>query len=214
MHTGKGFPGLRKLCAAGSAGVRNLPLFQTLWSDRNEMSKALGHGSCTEKADCARDTCRQLDPRGGVDCAPLSNIRERIASFQLIRGDYAWLGYSWQGCAGTDHRRPYDVFPGGPYVCPQNASLKCSGYTDGARWQPPKLWDPQGAMALDFGGDQKPVEKACREVKPGVFERKFAKITVRLDCNSFESSFVAADNAPAEGGGYGGLGNSVKSDIA
>ena len=113
MHTGKGFPGLRRLCSAGGRGVRDMPLFQTIWADRNEMGGALGHGSCTEKADCARDTCKQLDPRGGVDCSPLAHVRERIAAFQLIRGDFAWLGYSWQGCAGSDHRRPYDVFPAG-----------------------------------------------------------------------------------------------------
>jgi hypothetical protein len=95
--------------------------------------QVLGHGSCTEGADCALDTCKQLDPRGGVDCSPIQNIKERIAAFQLIRGPYAWMGYSWQGCAGTDHRRPYYVFPGGPYKCPQNQSLRCSGYTDGGK---------------------------------------------------------------------------------
>ena len=63
MHTGKGFPGLRRLCSAGGRGVRDMPLFQTIWADRNEMGGALGHGSCTEKADCARDTCSRHSTR-------------------------------------------------------------------------------------------------------------------------------------------------------
>jgi hypothetical protein len=40
-------------------------------------------------------------------------------------------------------------------------------YVDGARWLPPKEWDPQGAMRLDFGGDQKPIDAMCSEVSEG-----------------------------------------------
>jgi hypothetical protein len=125
----------------------------------------------------------------GTAGTPLQNAREKIAAFQLIRGDYAWMGYGWQGCAGSDHRRPYYPFPDGPYPCPQNRSERCSGYTDGARWMPPKEWDPKGAMEIDFGGDQEPLD-VCEEVSEGVFERKFAKVTVRLDCNTFNASFI------------------------
>jgi hypothetical protein len=60
----------------------------TIWHDRPEMGGVLGHGSCSEPADCARDTCKQLDPKGGLDCAPMGNIREHIAAFQLIRGEF------------------------------------------------------------------------------------------------------------------------------
>lgn len=53
----------------------------------------------------------------------------------------------------------------------------------------------------------------CRETAPDskIFERKFAKVTVRLDCNSWEASFVQEDNAPEVGdnGGYGGRGMSL-----
>jgi hypothetical protein len=76
-----------------------------------------------------------------------------------------WRRYSWSGCAGVDHRRPYYEFPNGPYHCPQNRSLSCSGYVDGAKWMAPKDWDPQGAMSIDFGGDQKPIDKTCKEVR-------------------------------------------------
>ena len=39
------------------------------------------------------------------------------------------------------------------------------GYVDGAKWMAPKDWDPEGAMRIDFGGDQKPIEKICKEVR-------------------------------------------------
>ena len=61
-----------------------------------------------------------------------------------------------------------------------SGSLNCSGYVDGAKWMPPKDWDPAGAMGLDFGGDQKPIDSICTEVAEGVFERRFQKLTVRL----------------------------------
>ena len=52
------------------------------------------------------------------------------------------------------------------------------------------------------------------EVSPGVFERRFAKRTARLDCNTFEASFLAADNAAlarraVAGGGYGTRGTAL-----
>ena len=119
------------------------------------------------------------------------------------------------GCAGSDHKRKYFPFPGGPYKCPQNASLDCAGYVDGARWQAPKDWDPAGAMTLDFGKDGKPVDSVCKEVSDGVFERKYAKYTVRLDCNDWSADFVPATNAEeskvGQGGGYGGRGTALPS---
>jgi hypothetical protein len=115
------------------------------------------------------------------------------------------MGYNWMGCAGVDHKRKYYPFPGGPYKCPQNKSLDCSGYVDGARWLAPPLWDPAGAMNLDLGGKPHDI---CEEVSDGVFERRYPKMTIRLDCNTFNATFVAAANSrdPGVGGGYGGMG--------
>ena len=31
---------------------------------------------------------------------PLKAPEQDIATFLLARGDYAWLGYGWQGCTG------------------------------------------------------------------------------------------------------------------
>ena len=49
----------------------------------------------------------------------------------VSRGDYAWMGYNWMGCAGSDHKRKYYPFKGGPFKCPQNKSEDCAGWTDG-----------------------------------------------------------------------------------
>ena len=71
-------------------------------------------------------------------------------------------------------------------------------------------------MNLDFGNGGRPVDTLCAEVSAGVFERKFAKITVRLDCNTWEAGFAPSENLNvAEGqeggreGGYGGRGMSL-----
>lgn len=48
------------------------------WNDRNaEAGRFPGVGSCTEKADCAIDTCKE--DGGGADCQPIQDIRQRIA---------------------------------------------------------------------------------------------------------------------------------------
>jgi len=92
---GKGFAGMRKMCSsAGGALARDIPWLYLIWHDRNrEAGRFPGQGACTEKADCALDTCKS--DGGGVDCAPFVDIRQRIAAFLLSRGDYAWMGYNW-----------------------------------------------------------------------------------------------------------------------
>jgi hypothetical protein len=50
------------------------------------------------------------------------------------------------------------------------------------------------------------------QVSAGVFERRFQKVTVQLDCNTFTASFKPANNTappPQAVGGYGGLGLKV-----
>ena len=69
-------------------------------------------------------------------------------------------------------------------------------------------------MVLDFGNGGKPVDSVCREVSEGVFERKYAKYTVRLDCNEWSADFEPASNIEesrllGRGGGYGGRGSAL-----
>ena len=92
----------------------------------------------------------------------LPYAKQDIASFLLVRGEFAWLGYGYQGCS-SDRRS----FPGN--------SWKSSGY----EW--PELLDRDYGVPLG----------ACSETSPGdsqVFAREWSKASVSLDCNTFEAS--------------------------
>jgi hypothetical protein len=45
-------------------------------------------------------------------------------------------------------------------------------------------------MDEDYG---EPLEPLCREVRPGVFERKWSKADVELDCEAFEGKITMHD---------------------
>ena len=45
-----------------------------------------------------------------------------------------------------------------------------------------------------IGNGGKPVDSVCKEVSEGVFERKYAKYTVKLDCNDWSADFVPGKN--------------------
>ena len=85
-----------------------------------------------------------------------------LASFMLVRGPYAWLGYGWQGCTNGDTHG------------------MASGYG---------LWGKE--MDEDFGH---PLE-TCHETAEGseVFERKWSKATVQLDCKAWKGTIKMAD---------------------
>eukprot|EP01048_Picozoa_sp_COSAG05_P008710 COSAG05_NODE_678_length_7984_cov_3.957134_3_plen_811_part_00 len=96
---------------------------------------------------------------------PLKAPRVDIATFLLARGDYAWLGYGWQGCVGG------------------NASV---GGTDG-KWPRPAL------LEKDYGqpiGLCKEVTNGS-----GVFERTWTRSHIQLDCNSYEATFKFHDES-------------------
>ena len=63
------------------------------------------------------------------------------------------MGYSWSGCAGVDHRRPYYEFPQGPYQCPQNRrSVRPSVHLPRYSLLSTHLW----AVAQSAGSEQLP----------------------------------------------------------
>lgn len=72
-----------------------------------------------------------------------------LATFLLIRGDYGWIGYPWNGC------RDY--------------------------WN--YQWDDM--LDKDYGT---PTNK-INEISTGVFQRKYTKCTVSLNCNTFKATF-------------------------
>ena len=56
---------MRKMCSkAGGPLARDIPWLYLIWHDRDrEAGRFPGKGSCTEKADCQLDTCKE---DGGV----------------------------------------------------------------------------------------------------------------------------------------------------
>ena len=93
-----------------------------------------------------------------LDNLTLPSPEQDIATFLLVRGEFAWLGYGYQGCASVKRR-----FPGGTW--------RESGYV----W--PELLD------RDYGVPT----GECHETSPGseVFTREWSKASVTLSCRDF-----------------------------
>ena len=98
-----------------------------------------------------------------VSKSKLPYFKQDLASFLLIRGPYAWLGYSWMGCnadPGTARDPIGYQFPaelGQDYGVPVDAT--CSETEDGSE----------------------------------VFTRKWSKATVTLDCKAWTSTIDRVD---------------------
>ena len=101
---------------------------------------------------------RNIDPQ----TQQLPYFMQDLATFLLVRGPFAWLGYGWNGCMndGSGHQSW-----SGTYRRPE-------------------------AMEEDYG---EPLEPLCREVRPGVFQRKWSKADVELDCQAFQGKVTMHD---------------------
>ena len=95
---------------------------------------------------------------------PLPNVAADLASFMLVRGDYAWLGYSWLGCT-SDSTPGHGGGASGRYTSP----------------------DEMPELAPDFGVPSAPYAEVGSS---GVFVREWTKATVKMDCNSYTPSIV------------------------
>jgi hypothetical protein len=95
----------------------------------------------------------------------LPYFMQDLCTFLLVRGPFAFLGYGWNGCQTVhpSHVRP-DSW-NGTYARPHE-------------------------MDEDFG---EPLEPLCREVAPGVFERKWSKANVQMNCNTFQGTLKMSD---------------------
>jgi hypothetical protein len=82
----------------------------------------------------------------------LPYFMQDLATFLFVRGPFAWLGYGLNGCMHVNKPRPNSW----------NATYR-----------------RPDAMDEDYG---EPLEPLCREIRPGVFERKWSKANVELDC--------------------------------
>ncbi len=92
---------------------------------------------------------------------PLPNVDVDIASFMLVRGPYAWLGYGWLGCTSNEVPGFGGQFP---YTLPSEI---------------PRL-------NVDYGTPLGPLQ----ETSDGVFTRQWTNAIISMDCNTYTPSFV------------------------
>lgn len=96
------------------------------------------------------------------DAFPLPFVTQDLAQFLLVRGPYAYLGYSWMGC----------VQPSG-FV---------TGNSTKGYFRPPEV-------DVDYGA---PVDATCAETAPnsGIFTREWSKASVEMDCNTWSATIT------------------------
>jgi len=99
-----------------------------------------------------------------------------LATFLLVRGPFAWLGYTWSGC--TDSGYPAGCDP----ACTQPGCKPCRFPTAMDSHPFPR----PDALDSDFG---EPVGQ-CHESSAGVWTREWSKASVELNCNSFRASIL------------------------
>jgi hypothetical protein len=82
-------------------------------------------------------------------------VMQDLATFLLVRGDFAWIGFSWIGCSSN-------AFPGhgGNYAYPIPDEL-----------------------SMDVGMPLAPYSETGTGT--GVFTRAYTKVTVQMDCNKW-----------------------------
>merc|ERR1712032_1806047 len=104
----------------------------------------------------------------------LPHFEQDLATFLLVRGPYAWIGYVWSGC--TDSGYPAGCNP----ECQAEDCKPC-------RFPKPRDAHPfarPAALVADYGA---PLEGSyCKETShgSGIFSREWTKASVRLDCNT------------------------------
>ena len=127
---------------------------------------------------------------------PIIDKMQHLASFLLIRGPYAWLGWAWLGCGNFPYRPKGTscgkgfFFPVMEYWRAPSDILFCARLRfvllllfalfyvlDDTFWT---------ELDVDYGT---PLE-TCHPVKgeAGVFAREYTKSSVRVDCNKWEGT--------------------------
>jgi len=105
-------------------------------------------------------------------------FEQDLATFLLVRGPFAWIGYTWSGCTDTAY--------------PPGCNLDCNA-DDCKPCRFPKARDsapftkPEG-LGADYG---EPVGY-CKETADGsgVFRRQWTKADVELDCTTFTATIT------------------------
>lgn len=89
------------------------------------------------------------------------DFQQHLASFLLLRGPYAWLGWAWVGCAGS------------------------RGAGSGSVPIPPT---PNEMFDTDYGEPTGLCKETAPN--SGVFTRDWTKASVQVDCNAWEGSIT------------------------
>ena len=102
-----------------------------------------------------------------------------LATFLLVRGPHAYLGYTWSGC--TDSGYPKGCNADWTPQNPKGLACRFPKYRDAAPFPRPAALD--GDYGEPMGG------APCAETAKGsgIFRREWTKASVELDCNSFTS---------------------------
>ena len=97
----------------------------------------------------------------------LVQVKQDVAFFLLARGAFAWLGWGAWGMTWPFNPEPaHGESPPLPHGVPRPTEID-----------------------TDYGA---PLEDVCRETSSGVFERRWSRATITLDCNAFAAAFAAS----------------------
>jgi len=157
----------------GQAQQKILDLGKYTWSlipgqaNANAYPVMLSANTCTSLLEAAcseQSSWQQLPFLFGltVNNTDILQIKEDVAFFLLARGPYAWLGWGVWGMTWPFNPEPAH---GGLPPSPEGVSR-------------PKEIDQDYGVPLGL----------CIETEKGIFERKWSKAMVKLDCNKFEGS--------------------------
>lgn len=100
---------------------------------------------------------------------PLMHAEQDVAMFLLARGEYAFIGYGWQGCQCS----PTDKYD------------DCIG-TQNMTYEFPELLERDYGVPVD-------VQQQCVETVPGksaIFTREWSGASVRMDCNTWKPTIT------------------------
>ena len=135
-------------------------------SNANAAPTLISHSTCITELQAAcnpgpdnlwQSTARLVGMT--VNGSSLPQLKEDLAFFLLARGPFAWLGWGVWGMTWPFNPEPaHGELPPLPHGVPR-----------------PNEFD------LDYGVPQ----GLCHRTAPGIFERKWSKAQIKLDCNAF-----------------------------
>ena len=100
---------------------------------------------------------------------------ENIASFLIMRGPFAYMGFAWQGCTNTSGSPVrHNYTPCISVASPRGWRIFLTSHLGRQFRRPPEV-DVDHGVPLGL----------AKEVEPGVFVREWSKATAKMDCNVF-----------------------------